>query len=731
MTPTTLANATFLSTSSIATGMASPLRILPSEPAFGLADRVAGVFAKAHDGGNQIRITPELRQGLDELFRTVRGRSNITLLPEEQGLLNAIQALVPAISSVDTSSIPAPPLLLSALQIVNLPTTQEFERRSEEFTSLVAILTGYGNPARGAIAKDLVGTVTEVRTNREGKIIGFYFQQGDSSATERRGVYIYLGTEHSITVTTNHKIKLSGRIIDFRPKSPFDPEDTSGLLNVQIMPFKEGVEDLGETKAPAPVILQKDHIRVPKYILQNSPNSPTDIEAANFPFDPANDGLAWLTTLKGQLVTIPDPVVCGAASYGYISVISASLIPDELRTADGGVRNILNAEGRPQYAVPVFRMRAPTKLGAKVGDRLNALTGVVDYSDGNFNLITQQEFKLSPQTRPDPKTHLTEKADHLRTLYYNVEMQSLHNETGMAQLADHIKLADNPELIGLEEWSDDSGEQDDGTATGKKGLQRLVEILEQKTGKKYAAVFVDPINNADGGKPGANIRNVILYRTDVEGLEFHGIPGATATTKTTVVTTDGRVQLSHNPGRIDPQNQAFSDSRKPLVAQFTFNGKNIYMSALHFKSKRGDAPLVGHVQPPVRPSEKAQAEQMRVVRNFFEEIHGLDPSAILIAGGDLNADVDSSTINELGGSIMVDARQGTNDQSGKNSYVYQGRGQDLDHIFVSAWLFANSHPQVEFDILLLNAHLAHGHPDRLSDHNPVLVRIHVPRSPPS
>ena len=54
---------------------------------------------------------------------------------------------------------------------------------------------------------------------------------------------------------------------------------------------------------------------------------------------------------------------------------------------------------------------------------------------------------------------------------------------------------------------------------------------------------------------------------------------------------DGK--LTQNPGRIDPTNAAFNSSRKPLAAQFDFQGESVIVIANHWNSKSGDTPLFG------------------------------------------------------------------------------------------------------------------------------------------
>ena len=73
-------------------------------------------------------------------------------------------------------------------------------------------------------------------------------------------------------------------------------------------------------------------------------------------------------------------------------------------------------------------------------------------------------------------------------------------------------------------------------------------------------------------------------------------PGRHSTTATTVTRDPaGRPQLSFSPGRIDPTNAAWTDSRKPLAGEFRLRGRTVFVIANHFVSKGGDDPLFGPV----------------------------------------------------------------------------------------------------------------------------------------
>lgn len=64
----------------------------------------------------------------------------------------------------------------------------------------------------------------------------------------------------------------------------------------------------------------------------------------------------------------------------------------------------------------------------------------------------------------------------------------------------------------------------------------------------------------------------------------------------------GNVSLSVSPGRIDPTNPAFEDSRNPVVGQFKIRGQTVFVA--------GGAFLVeGRRRPAVRPRAAAGAFQ--------------------------------------------------------------------------------------------------------------------------
>ena len=118
---------------------------------------------------------------------------------------------------------------------------------------------------------------------------------------------------------------------------------------------------------------------------------------------------------------------------------------------------------------------------------------------------------------------------------------------------------------------DNGGAADNGVVDASETWRLLIEAITRAGGPLYEYRQIDPVNNADGGAPGANIRVGFLFRTD-RGLSFIDRPGGDSTTATSVVSTPSGPQLSFSPGRIDPSNPAFVATRKSVVGEFIARG---------------------------------------------------------------------------------------------------------------------------------------------------------------
>jgi predicted extracellular nuclease len=232
-------------------------------------------------------------------------------------------------------------------------------------------------------------------------------------------------------------------------------------------------------------------------------------------------------------------------------------------------------------------------------------------------------------------------------------------------------------------------------------------------GPLYAWRQIDPVNLADGGEPGGNIRVGFIYNP--ARVTFVDRPGGDATTPVQIVAGPNRKpQLSVSPGRIDPASTAWTNSRKPLVGEFVFNDKTVFVVANHFNSKGGDQPLFGRFQPPTRSSEVQRQLQATEVREFVDQLRAVDPHANIVVAGDINDFEFSPTVDILTAGGALTALMKTLPLNERYSYVFQGNSQTLDQILVGGRL-----KTVDYDVVHINAEFY----DQASDHDPQVARI--------
>ena len=183
----------------------------------------------------------------------------------------------------------------------------------------------------------------------------------------------------------------------------------------------------------------------------------------------------------------------------------------------------------------------------------------------------------------------------------------------------------------------------------------------------------------------------------------------------------GQPQLAFSPGRIDPGNAAWAASRKPLVGQFSWQGRPFFVIANHFDSKGGDQPIFGHFQQPARSSEIQRHQQATEVRAFVDQIQAVDRNARVVVLGDLNDFEFSQTADILvgghGRTALTDLPR-TLPRNQRYTYVFDGNSQVLDHI-----LLTKSWASVQYDIVHTNSEFH----DQDSDHDPQVVRLRLSR----
>lgn len=152
-------------------------------------------------------------------------------------------------------------------------------------------------------------------------------------------------------------------------------------------------------------------------------------------------------------------------------------------------------------------------------------------------------------------------------------------------------------------------------------LSTLTAAIRAAGGPQYAFADIDPVDDQDGGQPGGNIRVAYLYKPSLVRLYKPNAGGSLDANEVLNGPT-----LKYNPGRIDPANEAWTASRKPLVAQWEVisnkgsNKKNdlFFTVNVHFGSKGGSSSLHGDARPPVNGGIQDRIDQSVITANFVK-----------------------------------------------------------------------------------------------------------------
>jgi len=561
---------------------------------------------------------------------------------------------------------------------------------------------GHVSPLVGRCVSRVEGLVTAILGSRGGQAFWMQDPVGDKDPSTSEGLFVM--TPRGLPeVEIGNRIRVDGRV-----------EERGWGFELPVTRFVATaleVEDRMREIQP-PVVIGEGGVMIPQPEVAS-----TGLE----PFDPTRFAADAFETLEGMFVRVEDPVVVGPTSrHGELVVLADSGRDAAKRTSRGGVR-LLEENVNPQRIVIDDRLVAdPPDL--RVGDTLaGPVDGILHYTFGSYKVLNTSRL---PEARSDglkgERTTLTGDDTSLTVATFNVENLSAVSEGGkFAHLA--AVVANNlgaPDIVVVQEVQDDTGPENDGTVTAERTLELLVEAIESAGGLRYETRSIDPEDNADGGHPGANIRNAFLYNPDrVEFIDRKSCPDDFG------VGVDEGPLLTCSPGLVDPSNSAFrsseegrSGSRKPLVGEFRFAGKPIILVNLHLRSKGGDDPIFGRRQPRIEGSSQRRTEQARVVGQFIEGLLEIDPDARVVVLGDLNDFENSDPVSVLETAGLEDLVKRLPLEN-RYSYVYLGNSQVLDHILVSEALAVGA----EVEMVHVNADLPAS--DRASDHDPVIVRL--------
>ncbi|WP_306334816.1 endonuclease/exonuclease/phosphatase family protein [Streptomyces sp. KL118A] len=566
------------------------------------------------------------------------------------------------------------------------------------------------SPLAGQQVKDVAGIVTGVRGYGSK---GFWIQSAagaaDTDPATSEAVFVFTGSA-ALTVKAGDAVRVSGTVGEYVPGG-------AGSGNQSLTQITKPTVTVESSGNPLPAPVTIDAKSVPAaYAPTGDPAQGGSINA--LPLKPRSYALDLYESLEGMNVRVGNSRVVGATdAYNELWI---TVKKHENRNRRGGtVYGSYDAQNggrlQIQQLAPVSEQPFPK---ADVGDVLRGgAEGPLDFNQfGGYTVVARELGRVDGKGLTREKTRRQAKGE-LAVATYNVEnLDPTDPQKKFDALAGAVVTnLSSPDIVALEEIQDDNGAKNDGTVSAEATLKKFTDAIVAAGGPRYAWRSVDPENNKDGGEPGGNIRQVFLYNP--ERVSFTERAPGDATTPTEVVRKGGRAALSHSPGRVDPGNAAWADSRKPLAGEFTFRGRTVFVIANHFGSKGGDEGLTSHHQPPVRSSEAKRLLQAQAVNGFVKDIRKVQRNADVVVLGDINDFEFSAATKALedGGALRSAAR--SLPRSERYSYVYQGNSQVLDQILTSPGV--GDADDFSYDSVHINAEFA----EQNSDHDPQVLRF--------
>ncbi|OME86133.1 hypothetical protein BK120_09115 [Paenibacillus sp. FSL A5-0031] len=437
-------------------------------------------------------------------------------------------------------------------------------------------------------------------------------------------------------------------------------------------------------------------------------------------FNPENDAIDFFESLESMLVEVKNPTITGPYANAVTPITFDNGANNPEKTAVGGI--VLQGNGLSAIDSSLNPQKLyvggskPAGAEIKTGDAFNGnIIGVIQYAGDLYKLLPTQALPtIVRSTNVQKVTSIVPNAEKLTIATFNVENFSADQTAKAAKIASIIVTnMKQPDIIGLMEVQDNDGEKDTENTDAEQSFKTLIDAIKAKGGPTYSYTDIAPERNKDGGAPGGNIRVGFLYQADRVTLA-QGTKGDYKST----IKVNGIGGLTQNPGRIGSDDAStFASSRKPLVAEFMFQGKRVVAIANHLNSKGGDGKPWGDVQPVVRSSEVQRAKQAEAVNSFVKELTTKDPEASVVVLGDFNDFQFSGTLNKIKGNELTNLVD-TLPVSERYSYIYDGNSQTLDHILVDKTIGTTA----EIDVVHVNADFS-TEQGRVSDHDPLLAQL--------
>ena len=565
---------------------------------------------------------------------------------------------------------------------------------------------GHRSPYDGQEVYCVKGIVTAIDGG------GFYIQSEtpDEDPSTSEGIYIDLLAFATVKIGDEVMIS-SAEVREYNPAGIGENSLSRTSLRTREVEVLSSGNDL-----PMPVLIGEAGRQIPDRIIENDVNGYVGRNTALF--DPDEDGMDFFESLESMRVQVNNAIVVNSInSYNEVIVVA-----DRGKNASGlnpaGVVLLAEDDSNPERIMLDDKfIRMPNLL---VGDVFTQpIVGIVDYDFGNYKIQPTEKIVFQDMGLVNKITDV--ELDVLTSTQISVANLNLLN---LSHLESPVRVAGfasmivndlgSPDILVLQEVMDDDGRLNSAVVSAEKNLASFAGAIKEKGGPDYRWFNIDPERNTDGGVNGGNIRVVIMFRLD-RGLRFLSATPGKAGQEVGLKGQGTDLALTNNPGLIWPNNYAFGQSRKPIVAQFQFMDQNFFVIGVHFNSKGPDGPLNGDRQPPNLDSEKQRIAQAKAVNGFVKDILERDPHAKILVSGDLNDFPWTESIQTLAGTQLTNLFD-TIDRELWFTYIHEGNAQVMDQMLVSESFMQNFST---FRPLNLNSVLAAD--DQLSDHDPIIA----------
>ncbi len=549
------------------------------------------------------------------------------------------------------------------------------------------------SPFDGQQVYDIRGIVTHKLSN------GFTIQtmEPDDLSCSSEAVFVF--TKEYPGVMVADLVSVDGIVDEFIDGNP----EELNLSQTEIINPRYKVIDSSNV-LPDPIIIDELEGQIPVKIIDNDGMSE---------FDPTEDGLDFYESLESMLVQVRNAMVVAPRNdYGEITILPDNFVTDNIISSQGTILNS-KEDANPEKIM----VKLPTQFHDDVnaGDLLGMpLTGVVDYSYGNYKLLAFSPVEFQRKsTQIEPFVSVS---NGLTLATYNLEnLSPLDESKKFTSIAKHIvKILNSPDVLVLNEVMDNSGSADDGVVKADKTILKLLEAIQKTGGPDYLFSDTSPFNNQDGGLEGGNIRTVLLYRSD-RGINLDQSNSAMKR----ISFKDGRFTFTQNPILIGENSSVFNGTRKPWIWLLSRNGSQFIVVGVHLTSQGANNPEWGSQQPPEKPEEGQRIKQAQLISEQLNAIISLNPNIPVFIAGDMNDLPWSESLLTLTQNGFFNTAD-TDSPEENYSYIFEGNAQELDYILVNKNL-ADRILQARF--IHVNSFLDYS--DAISDHDPMIIEFYL------